>query len=167
MSRRKNPRRPKRRGSARTDQLMTELAKELDAAAMVVDSLEGSHGWTPFDPAKSALSKVVKAISNETDKDFGLKTIDGFDDAICGYDYDGEKYVLRYCLTAMEFCCMRRGLNQAETHEELHEVVLPNIPIGGPVVIRQSVTPTIRLIPQLQQLTEKMQRIQHEFFRDK
>lgn len=167
MTRKKNTRRLKRKRSARTDQLMTELAKELDAAAKVVDSLEGSHGWTPFDPSQSALSKVTRAISNETDEDFEFKTIDGFDDAVCGYDFDGEKYVLRYCLTAMQFCCMRRGLNEADTHEELHEVVLPNIPHDGPVVLQQSVTPTIRLIPQLQKLTEKMARIQKEFFREK
>ena len=162
MTRRKSrPRKPQRKRPSSSDpiQVTQQVAQAIEeATAFAVEST--TNGWTPFDPENNALLRVTKLINEETDKDYKLQTIDGYDDAVCGYDFDGQKYRLHYCLGSMQYCCMRRGLSEADAYEELQEVVIKNLPHDGPRVIQHSVNPTISLLPELLDFVRTVQQAQ-------
>lgn len=150
-----------RKGKREQSELILAVAADLEKSAELVEK-DPHNGFTPYDPADNALTRVLSLINEETETDYEVEAIEGYEDAVCGYHANGENFRLHYCLGAMQLCCMRRGLSEAETYEELRENVLASLPQEGALIITHSVSPTITLRPELIELTQKIKKAQAE-----
>ena len=73
--------------------------------------------------------------------------IAGFDDAICGLMFDGEKDRVVYCYASMLCSLVRDGMTIQEATEYLEFNTVPSLPDQGPIIIDQHIPVTIKIIP--------------------
>lgn len=79
------------------------------------------------------------------EKDSSATCLDGYDDAVCGVLFDGERDRVIYCYASMIACLMRDGMTGEEATEFLHFNTIGSLPDNGPMIIDQSFPVTIQV----------------------
>tara|TARA_R100000742_G_C4193498_1_gene24816 strand:- start:35 stop:379 length:345 start_codon:yes stop_codon:yes gene_type:complete len=94
------------------------------------------------DPDRSSRTMLHQYL---LEKESTAVCMDGYDDAVCGVLFDGEKDRVIYCYASMVACLMRDGMSSEEATEYLHFNTIAALPDGGPMIIDQAFPVTIQI----------------------